>query len=52
MMPDESVWKMVEAIYKLYGSSSGYLFGLPPQMRSIVEAIVQATLNCLEGDDA
>ena len=32
-------------IYKAYGSGSGYLFGITPDKRDAVEAVVQATID-------
>jgi len=34
-------------IYRAYGTDSGYLFGISPDKKSLVEAIVQATLDIL-----
>jgi len=36
--------KIVDLLYKYYGSDSGYLFGLTPEKRVVVEAIVKSTL--------
>ena len=35
---------VTELIYKGYGSDTGYLFGLEPDKKPVVEAIVQCTL--------
>jgi len=32
-------------IYRMYGSDSGYLFGILPERRNSVEAVVQATIE-------
>lgn len=37
--------ELTECIYKGYGSETGYLFGIPPDKREAVEAIVQCTLD-------
>lgn len=41
--------EITEAIYTAYGSETGYLFGIPPQHRQAVEAIVKlATTKAFE----
>lgn len=42
--------EIVNEIYKLYGTDSGYLFGLHPEKRDIVEAIVKTTLIIKESE--
>ena len=37
--------RITERIYLAYGTDSGYLFGILPNYRSAVEAIVQFTLD-------
>ena len=37
--------RIADKLYVLYGSDSGYLFGIPPERRNSVEAIVQATIE-------
>lgn len=45
MAISEKAKRITEHIYKAYGSDSGYLFGILPNYRSAVEAIVQCTLD-------
>lgn len=35
-------------IYRIYGSDSGYLFGISPDKKPLVEAVVQATIEILK----
>ena len=35
-------------IYRMYGSDSGYLFGISPEKKPFVEAIIQATIEILK----
>ena len=42
---EEIVLRITDKIYGLYGSGSGHLFGLSPEKRPVVEAIVKATLE-------
>ena len=35
-------------IYVAYGSDSGYLFGISPDKKPFVQAIVQATIDILK----
>jgi len=37
--------RLTDGIYTAYGSGSGYLFGITPDKRPAVEAIIQAVLN-------
>ena len=37
--------EITDRIYKGYGSDSGYLFGIPPNLRHAVEAVVQCALD-------
>jgi len=32
----------------MYGSDSGYLFGISPEKKSFVEAVIQATIDILK----
>ena len=43
----DQVQKVMDYIYTLYGSSSGHLFGLPPEHKKSVEAIVKVVLSML-----
>lgn len=43
-LPDEIAKVITAELYKLYGGERGYLFGLKPQERYIVKAIVKQTL--------
>ena len=37
--------RIAKKIYAVYGSDSGFLFGIPPGKKYAVEAIVQATIE-------
>ena len=37
--------EITEALYKGFGSETGYLFGIPPQHKQAVEAIVKLATN-------
>jgi len=39
---------IIDHIYIVYGSDTGYLFGIPPDKRYGVEAIVQCVLDIEE----
>lgn len=39
--------EITDKIYKLYGSDSGYLFGIKPEYKSVVESIVSLTITNL-----
>jgi hypothetical protein len=39
---------LTDGIYVAYGSGSGYLFGIEPNKKEAVKAIVQVTLDRLE----
>jgi len=41
---------ITERIYIGYGSDTGYLFGINPDLRYAVEGIVQCVLDQVEGD--
>jgi hypothetical protein len=42
-----------DKIYKLYGTDSGYLFGIPPSLRGAVEVVVKVTMRItIESEDA
>ena len=45
MSISEKSKKITEILYVLYGSSTGYLFGVPPEKRQAVEAIVSCVLD-------
>jgi len=45
MAISENAKQITEHIYKAYGTDSGVLFGIPPEHRSVVEAIVQCVLD-------
>ncbi len=36
--------KITDLIYRVYGSSSGWLFGISPDYRSAVEGIVESAI--------
>lgn len=42
---DIDIEELVQDIYRAYGTDSGYLFGLNPNQRIIVEAIVKAAIQ-------
>jgi len=37
--------RIAEKMYEVYGSDSGFLFGIPPDCKRGVEAIVQETIE-------
>ena len=37
--------KIAKKIYAVYGTDSGVLFGIPPEKKYAIEAIVQATIE-------
>lgn len=45
MAISEKAKKITELIYKSYGTGTGYLFGIPPESKPTIEAIVDATLS-------
>ena len=45
------VEKTVDELYKVYGTDSGYLFGLAPKYRDSIQAIVRFTLNYNKGEN-
>jgi hypothetical protein len=50
-METKMVAKMItERIYRMYGSESGVLFGLPPEKRRVVESIVGIALELYENE--
>ena len=49
-MISDKAKKITEKIYLAYGTDSGILFGIPSDKRSIVEAIVSATLRFTEDE--
>ena len=44
-MEKEYYKEITEAIYTGFGSETGYLFGIPPQHRQAVEAIIKLATN-------
>jgi len=40
--------KIANKIIKIYGSDSGVLFGIPPEKKHAIEAIVQATIEIIK----
>jgi len=36
---------IVQYLYKVYGSYSGYLFGIPPELQGAVEAVVESAIS-------
>ncbi|MDP2951813.1 MAG: hypothetical protein Q8O76_00675 [Chloroflexota bacterium] len=44
----ERAKRITDLIYHAYGSGTGYLFGIDPQWRSSVEAIVKITIELVE----
>ena len=45
---DEEAERITDLIYKAYGSGTGYLFGIPPDLRYAVEAVVLVVIRQLE----
>ena len=45
---EKRILKITDIVYKQYGSGTGYLFGIPPNLRSAVEAVVKATMAIAE----
>ena len=45
MAISEKAKRVTEMIYVYYGSGTGYLFGIPPEFRLAVEAIVSVALD-------
>jgi len=43
--------EITKMIYRLYGSSSGYLFGIPPAHRVAVGEIVKLAVNMDRAED-
>jgi len=41
---------LTDSIYAAYGSGSGYLFGIQPDKKEAVEAIVQVVLDMVESN--
>ena len=41
----QEVEKITNELYGAYGSDTGYLFGLEPKHRNVVQAIVEFTLD-------
>jgi len=39
--------RIANKIIKIYGSDSGHLFGIPPEKKYAIEAIVQVTIEIL-----
>jgi len=53
MAISEEAKRITRKVYELYGSDSGYLFGIPPEYRWGVEAVVQVVLErCVSGYQA
>ena len=50
MAISEKAKKITEKIYLAYGTDSGILFGIPSDRRTVVEAIVSATLRFTEDE--
>jgi len=50
MAISEEALRITDRIYKDYGSSTGYLFGLLPDKRHVVEVVVQAAINYLKDE--
>lgn len=42
--------KITDALYKKYGSDTGYLFGIEPKYRDGVQVIVRFTLDYNKGE--
>ena len=54
MAISEKAKEITRRLYIAYGSDTGYLFGILPDKRSAVEAVVQSTLDIekeLEDED-
>ena len=45
------VKKMTDIVYQVYGSSTGYLFGLDPAKKHIAEAIITAVMRIQESEE-
>ena len=45
-----NVEKVVNELYRAYGSDTGYLLGLEPKYRDTVQVIVKFTLNYNKGE--
>ena len=43
---------MTEKIYVYYGSDTGWLFGIPPDLRFAVVGIVQCVLDQIEDEQS
>jgi hypothetical protein len=43
-MISENANRITDVIYKMYGSDSGTLFGIPPCFRDAVSAVVEAAI--------
>ena len=52
MALSEKVKEAVERLYAAYGSSSGHLFGIEPDKRHSVEAVVKVVTEDLEAENA
>lgn len=44
MIEEEDAERLTDALYTLYGSHTGVLFGIPSRYRSAVGAVVKALL--------
>ena len=42
--------QITEKIYRMYASDTGILFGLPPEVKQIVESIVKVALEIYESE--
>lgn len=47
-LSEAEIREMVDKIYKAYGSHYGVLFGIPPEHKDAIVAVIQAFLR-LEG---
>jgi len=47
MLSERKAKSITKIMYQLYGSVSGYLFGIPPTKRGAVESIVGIVLEIL-----
>lgn len=51
MMADQQkIEKITARIYDMYGSHTGYLFGIEPRHRGSVESVVKVTLAIMEDE--
>jgi len=47
MVSNEEIDKIIERIYEVYGSSTGWLFGIPSDLKEAVRVIVKVPLTII-----